>query len=85
MNLKYFIYRYCHLYSYHWNDTCIAWIYKKNNNLYIGVFLEYVVNACGSWFLMKGAPQVFVEQPRGLNNAREQFASNPYNVGHNKR
>ena len=43
------------------------------------------MNAGGSWFLMKGAPQVFVEQPRGLNNAREQFASNPYNVGHNKR
>ena len=34
----------------------IARFYKKNkNHIYKGV-VEYVANACGSWFLMKGAP-----------------------------
>ena len=54
MNVIFYTYTYGHLYFNHWNSTCIAWFYKIK--LTHRGFWEYVVNAHGSWSLMKGIP-----------------------------
>ena len=48
MNANPFTYTYCHLYFYHWNWRYVSQLYK--NTCKNGGFLEYVTNACNSWY-----------------------------------
>ena len=48
MNANPFTYTYCHLYFYHWNWRYVSQLYK--NTCKNWGFLEYVTNACNSWY-----------------------------------
>ena len=62
-NLCVCIYIYCHLYFYHWNSLWIAWFHKKQT-----LYIEYVANAHGSWFLTKYAPPGVLTNQRFLHS-----------------